>query len=61
MEDLTNTDNVAAFVVVCLSVIIFRFKRADAPWDFRLPFMPLIPVFGVLDSEFLMLQLHRES
>ncbi|KJQ52639.1 amino acid permease [Microbacterium sp. SA39] len=61
VADLTNIGILAAFVVVCLAVIIFRYKRPDAPRAFKLPFMPLVPAFGVLASGFLMLQLHWET
>src|SRR3954447_16621814 len=61
VADLTNIGILAAFVVVCFSVIVFRYKRPDAPRTFRLPLMPLVPAFGVLASAFLMLQLHWET
>ena len=51
----------AAFVVVCFSVIVFRYKKPDAPRSFRLLLMPVIPAFGVLASAFLMFQLHWET
>jgi APA family basic amino acid/polyamine antiporter len=57
VADLTNIGILAAFVVVCLSVIIFRYKKPDAPRTFRLPLMPLVPAFGILSSGFLMTQL----
>src|SRR6476469_8205640 len=61
VADLTNIGILAAFVVVCLSVIIFRYKRPNAPRTFRLPFMPVVPLFGMPASAFLMLQLHWET
>lgn len=61
VADLTNIGILAAFVVVCLAVIVFRYKKPDAPRTFRLPLMPLVPAFGVLSSAFLMLQLHWET
>lgn len=61
VADLTNIGILAAFVVVCLSVIIFRYKKPDAPRTFRLPFMPVVPLFGMLASAFLMVQLHWET
>ncbi|MBG6238690.1 APA family basic amino acid/polyamine antiporter [Mycetocola sp. CAN_C7] len=61
VADLTNIGILAAFVVVCSSVIVFRYKKPDAPRTFRLPFMPVVPAFGVLASLFLMLQLHWET
>lgn len=61
VADLTNIGILAAFVVVCLSVIIFRYKKPDAPRTFRLPFMPVVPAFGMLASAFLMTQLKWET
>ena len=40
VADLTNIGILAAFVVVCVSVIVFRYKKPDAPRTFRLPLMP---------------------
>ena len=61
IADLTNIGILAAFVVVCIAVIIMRRTRPDIPRTFRLPFMPVIPVFGVLASFFLITQLHWET
>nr|MDQ5862560.1 amino acid permease [Actinomycetota bacterium] len=57
VADLTNIGILAAFVVVCLAVIVFRYKKPDAPRTFRLPLMPFIPAFGVLASALLIWQL----
>jgi APA family basic amino acid/polyamine antiporter len=61
VADLTNIGILAAFVVVCLAVIVFRYTKPDAPRTFRLPLMPIVPAFGVLASAFLMAQLHWET
>ena len=61
VADLTNIGILAAFVVVCASVIVFRYTKPEAPRTFRLPWMPVVPAFGVLASGFLMLQLHWET
>ena len=58
VADLTNIGILAAFVVVCVAVIVLRRTQPDAPREFRLPLMPWVPAFGVLASGFLMLQLH---
>jgi APA family basic amino acid/polyamine antiporter len=57
VADLTNIGILAAFVVVCVAVIVFRYTKPGAPRTFRLPLMPLVPAFGVLASGFLMTQL----
>jgi APA family basic amino acid/polyamine antiporter len=61
VADLTNIGILAAFVVVCVAVIVFRRTKPDAPRTFRLPWMPVVPAFGVLASGFLILQLHWET
>jgi APA family basic amino acid/polyamine antiporter len=61
VADLTNIGILAAFVVVCIAVIVLRRSAPDAPRTFRLPLMPFIPAFGVLSSAFLMLQLEFET
>jgi len=58
VADLTNIGILSAFVVVCVAVILFRYTRPDEPRSFRLPWMPVVPAFGVLASLFLILQLH---
>ncbi len=57
VAELTNIGILAAFVVVCIAVIVFRYTRPDAERAFRLPLMPVIPAFGVLASGFLIWQL----
>ena len=57
IADLTNIGILAAFVVVCVAVIVLRHTRPDQPRTFRLPWMPVIPIFGVIASSFLILQL----
>lgn len=61
VADLTNIGILAAFVVVCLAVIVFRYKKPDAPRTFRLPLMPFIPAFGVLASALLIWQLPADT
>jgi APA family basic amino acid/polyamine antiporter len=61
VADLTNIGILSAFVVVCVAVILFRYTRPEAQRSFRLPFMPVVPAFGVLASLFLILQLHWQT
>lgn len=61
VADLTNIGILSAFVVVCVAVIVFRYTRPDTPRSFRLPWMPVVPAFGVLASLFLILQLHWQT
>jgi len=46
--DMTNIGTLFAFVLVCLGVMILRYTKPDQPRPFRLPFMPLVPILGML-------------
>jgi len=48
--ELTNIGILLAFVVVCVAVIVLRYRRPDLPRTFRLPGMPVIPAIGVFFS-----------
>ena len=61
IADLTNIGILAAFVVVCVAVIVLRRTRPEVPRTFRLPFMPVVPAFGVVASLFLITQLGPET
>src|SRR5215217_3093966 len=61
VADLTNIGILAAFIVVCIAVIVLRRTRPEVPRTFRLPLMPIVPAFGVLASLFLILQLHWQT
>jgi APA family basic amino acid/polyamine antiporter len=48
--ELTNIGILLAFVVVCIAIIVLRYRRPDLPRTFRLPGMPVIPALGVIFS-----------
>ncbi|MEV8047415.1 amino acid permease [Streptomyces griseoluteus] len=48
--ELTNIGILLAFVVVCVAVIVLRYRRPDLPRGFRTPLMPFIPALGALFS-----------
>ena len=48
--ELTNIGILLAFVVVCIAVIVLRYKRPDLPRTFRCPGMPFVPAVGVVFS-----------
>jgi APA family basic amino acid/polyamine antiporter len=51
--ELTNIGILLAFIVVCIAVIVLRYRRPDLPRSFRCPGMPVVPVIGVLFSAWL--------
>ncbi|MFE4776328.1 amino acid permease [Streptomyces sp. NPDC056713] len=48
--ELTNIGILLAFVVVCIAVIVLRYKQPDLPRTFRTPAMPVVPALGVVFS-----------
>jgi APA family basic amino acid/polyamine antiporter len=46
--DMTNIGTLFAFVLVCLGIIVLRKVKPRQPRPFRVPFMPWIPVLGIL-------------
>lgn len=61
VSDLTNIGILAAFVVVCIAVIVFRKTKPDEPRTFRLPWMPVVPIFGIVASLALIASLQWET
>ncbi|MFI8993156.1 amino acid permease [Streptomyces sp. NPDC053542] len=48
--ELTNIGILLAFVVVCIAVIVLRYKRPDLPRTFKCPGVPVVPAIGVVFS-----------
>ena len=61
LADLTNIGTLFAFVLVCCGVVILRRKDPTRPRPFRVPFVPVFPLLGVLLWFLLMLSLPIET
>jgi APA family basic amino acid/polyamine antiporter len=48
--ELTNIGILLAFVVVCVAVIVLRYRQPELPRTFRTPWMPVVPALGVVFS-----------
>ncbi|MBF6171594.1 amino acid permease [Nocardia blacklockiae] len=59
--ELTNIGILLAFVVVCVAVIVLRYRRPDLPRGFRTPLMPVIPLIGIAFSIWLITYLKPET
>src|SRR5262247_3633377 len=57
MVDLTNIGTLFAFVLVSLGVIVLRKREPDRPRVFKTPWVPAIPVLGVIACLYLMMGL----
>ncbi|GAA3848708.1 MULTISPECIES: amino acid permease [Amycolatopsis] len=59
--ELTNIGILLAFVVVCVAVVVLRYRRPDLPRTFRCPGMPVVPAIGVAFSIWLITFLQPET
>jgi APA family basic amino acid/polyamine antiporter len=57
LSDVTNVGTLAAFAIVCATVIYLRITHPDMPRPFRAPLFPIVPIFGILMCLFLLLSL----
>jgi APA family basic amino acid/polyamine antiporter len=46
LADLSNVGSLAAFALVCITVIYLRFSSPDLVRPFKTPFYPLVPILG---------------
>lgn len=57
VAELVNIGTLAAFVIVCVSVICLRYTKPNLPRPFKTPFCPTIPILGILSCGYLMFSL----
>jgi APA family basic amino acid/polyamine antiporter len=55
--EMTSIGTLLAFVMVCLGVLIMRKQQPDAPRAFRTPWVPLVPIMGILTCLLMMVSL----
>jgi APA family basic amino acid/polyamine antiporter len=48
LGEMTSIGTLLAFVIVCIGVIVLRKTRPELPRPFRTPWVPLIPIAGVI-------------
>jgi APA family basic amino acid/polyamine antiporter len=48
LGQLVNIGTLLAFVLVCLGVLILRRTRPDLERPFKTPFVPVVPILGIL-------------
>jgi basic amino acid/polyamine antiporter, APA family len=57
LGELVSIGTLLAFVMVCLGVLILRRTEPNAPRPFRTPWVPVVPLLGVISCVALMLSL----
>ncbi len=58
---LTSIGTLLAFIIVCTGVIVLRKTRPELHRPFKVPFVPLIPILGIITCLCLMLSLEWET
>ncbi len=53
LGDMTSVGTLAAFAIVCLSVIYLRRAAPDLPRGFKVPLYPVLPILGILSCGYL--------
>jgi basic amino acid/polyamine antiporter, APA family len=57
LAKLVNIGTLLAFTIVCAGVWVLRVRHPDLERPFRTPFVPLVPILGIVTALFLMVQL----
>lgn len=61
VAELVNIGTLSAFVLICASVTVLRYKRPDLRRGFSVPLMPWIPIIGIGFSLWLIWGLPKET
>ncbi|MBZ5652267.1 MAG: amino acid permease [Acidobacteriia bacterium] len=56
---MVNIGTLLAFVIVCIAVLLLRRTDPDQPRPFRTPWVPVVPILGILFNGYMMYRLGR--
>jgi len=59
--EMTSIGTLLAFVMVCLGILILRKQQPDAERPFRTPFVPLVPILGIITCLVMMFSLPLDT
>src|SRR5271165_752432 len=54
---MVNIGTLLAFVIVCVAVVVLRYTNPNQPRPFRTPWVPFVPVMGILFNGYMMYKL----
>ena len=57
LGELVSIGTLLAFVIVCGGVLVLRYRSPDMPRPFKTPFVPAVPILGILVSLLMMASL----
>jgi APA family basic amino acid/polyamine antiporter len=59
LAELVNIGTLLAFTIVCAGVWVLRVRHPDLHRPFKTPFVPLVPILGIITAVYLMCNLPR--
>ncbi|MCB2407735.1 amino acid permease [Hymenobacter lucidus] len=59
--EMTSIGTLLAFVMVCLGILIMRKKEPNAPRGFRTPWVPVVPILGIVTCLLMMVSLPLDT
>lgn len=59
--EMTSIGTLLAFVMVCLGILILRKQQPNAERPFKTPFVPLVPILGILTCVVMMVSLPLDT
>ncbi|QBR83061.1 amino acid permease [Legionella israelensis] len=57
LAELVNVGTLFAFIIVCAGVIVLRYTQPELERPFKTPFMPYVPILGILSCAYLIYNL----
>ena len=54
---MVNIGTLFAFIIVCIAVLVLRRRDPHRARPFRTPFVPLVPILGILFNGYMMVEL----
>ncbi len=61
LGELVSIGTLAAFTVVCASVLVLRYQQPELPRSFKTPWVPLVPLMGIASCLYLAFSLPHEA
>ena len=61
LGDMTSIGALFAFVLICIGIIVMRKKAPEVPRGFRTPWVPVVPILGVIFCGAMMVSLDSQN
>ncbi len=61
LGQLVSIGTLLAFVIVCCGIMVLRYKRPNIPRPFRTPWVPVVPILGILICAYMMYSLPLDT